>query len=260
MPPFYAGTPERVAKVTAAIEAAFARGDTVGLDTEFYGLDIRKESTVARSKMHLMSVAVKRFPHVLHPKGYHVSDAAVLDASALSFPPFRALLSGRGSWAVHNLPVDAHTLHNAGIELEGAVNTLALARWAWPERARGAGFTLDSLGLDLVGAGKTIDFRELFSEVRTEYTVTSRKVKACECGTKGCRMRSTTPGHARIEGRVETRRPRLVTYPVPLESVVPGHPLWEKALDYAAQDAVLALAVYDLAIAASKRRKVNVPW
>lgn len=255
---FYANTDAEITRVVEAANRSLDRGDALGYDSEFFGVDIGKQSCFARSQLHLCSLAVKRHPYQLAPRGYHVADAAVFSRRSLERPDFVKLLENPGPKAVHNLPVDAHTLANAGITLGGGVNTLAMARWAWPERARGLGFTLDALGQDLVGAGKTEDFRELFRVEVTEYRVTTRREKVCECGQK-CGRRSTTPGHTRHEEVVETRHPKLVMRDIPLESVVPGHPLWPRAINYAAQDAWLALAVYDLATLAMQIKR-EIPW
>lgn len=250
-------TAAQAAKVVAACHRAFDRGEPIGFDTEFYGVDLGKQSCFARAKLHLFSIAVKRYPRVLAPRGFDVADAAVFTREYL--PDLREILEGPGKKVVHNLPVDAHTLANEGVQLGGGINTLAMARWAWPSRARGAGFTLDALGRDFLGVGKTESFQELFQEEITEYRSTFRTVRLCECGEAGCRRRSTTQGHARIVDRIETRHPKVVIRPVPLQDVLPGHPLWERAVRYAAQDAVLALGVYDLAIREMQKER-DVPW
>jgi hypothetical protein len=251
-------TPENVHKVVEACERAFARGEFIGLDTEFYNVEVGEESCYGTAKLHLWSIAVARYPTAFTPRGYPVTDAAVGLADCL--PALRGVLEGPGAKVVHNLPVDAHTLRNAGITLNGGINSLASARWAWPERARGAGFTLDSLGTDLLGLGKTESFRELFSEEVTEYRSTFRKTQRCECGMEKCGRRRTTPGHARTEEMVETRHPKQVIRPVPLESVVPGHRLWLRALEYAAQDAVMAHAVHWLALEKMRKTPREIPW
>jgi hypothetical protein len=47
---------------------------------------------------------------------------------------------------------------------------------------------------------------------------------------------------------------------IPLESVVPGHPLWERVVGYAARDAVLGLGVYDVAMEQIRRTRRYMPW
>ena len=262
----YADSPDKIARVVEAAHRSFDRGEPIGLDTEFYNVDVGKQSCVARARLHLLSLAVKRFPHQLSPRGFHVADAAVFTREALRDTSLRRLLEGPGRKCVHNLPVDAHTLCNGhpeegieGIELYDGINTLAVARWAWPHRARGAGFTLGALGDDYLGATKTEDFRDLFSQEVTEYRSTFRKVQRCECGNQPCRKRSTSDGHRRILEIVETQHPKTVRVPVPLNDVVLGHPLWPRALAYSAADAVLALGVYDLATL-EMRKKLDIPW
>lgn len=257
---FYADTPDKISKVVQACYRAFERGETIGLDTEFYGVELGKQSCVARSKLHLLSIAVRRYPLQLAPRGYYVADAAVLPRAALEFNPLVFLLEGTNAKAVHNLPVDAHTLLNEGIRLNGGINTLAMARWAWPERARGAGFTLDALGEDIAGIGKTESFRDIFTESVTEHRITTRRETRCECGAIPCHTRSVTPGHARRQVEVETRHPRVVQREIPLESVGRGHPKWDRVLAYSARDAVLALAVYDLAKLEMERAYRTMHW
>ncbi len=254
----YAQSPSDIAKVVSALARARDRRDAVGFDTEFYGVDIGSQSCYGLARLHLISVAVKRYPHVLSPRGYMVADAAVLPATALE--DLKGWLEDpEAVKVIHNAPVDIHTVNNAGVSIGGSINSLSLARWAWPERARGAGFTLDALGRDLLGVGKTEDFRELFQEDYVEMRSTWRKETRCECGAVPCRRRQTTSGHNRIEEMVETVHERPARRPVPLQSVGPGHPLWERTLRYSAQDAVLALGVYDLAQTALKVKR-DIPW
>lgn len=256
----FAETHEQIEKVVSALNRAGDRGEVVGLDTEFYGVEIGKQNCYARAKIHLISVAAQRFPTQVDVRGIPISDSAVFDRQALGVLSFISWLESSAPKAVHNLPVDAHAFANHGLQMGGGINTLALSRWAWPERARGRGFTLDSLGEDLLGAGKMEDFNELFSEEYEAHTSTFRNQKRCECGTPGCRKRQSNPGHSRILERVETVRTRIKTRPVPLESVVPDHPLWERALKYSAQDAVLAHKVYIRAMMEMEETIRHVPW
>lgn len=263
---FFADTDDKIARVVASLRRAqdrLGQEAVFGLDTEFYGVELRKHSTVSRSRLHMLSIASRRIPGVLHPRGYSVADAAVFLRPALDHPALRGWLEDSGPRkAVHNLPVDAHTLANEGIALAGGINTLARARWAWPARARAEGFTLDSLARDLLGTGKTESFDELFREERTTETVRTRHVLICECGVVPRRghPRSATPGHARITRVEETRTPKTAWVPVSLEVVVPGHPLWPRALRYSAQDAVMALAVYELSLREMKCQAREMPW
>lgn len=252
----YVDTQEKLAKVISAIKQA----DAVGLDTEFSGVDVGAQSCAARAKVHVWSIAVPYLDNRIGPRGNRLARSAVLPASALEDPEIRAWLEDDTVKAVHNLPVDAHSIRTSGVRLRGGVNTLSLARWAWPERARGAGFTLDSLGGDFLGSGKTLSFKEIFTKMTTEYIIRTKRITYCECGTAPCRKRTTTPGHRRLERLEETRIPKEVPVEIPLESVGPGHERWQMLLEYAAQDAVLALGVYDLARHAMSRQSRTIPW
>lgn len=252
---FYADTDDKIARVVSAIRGA----DIVGLDTEFTGVEIGKQSCAARARVHIWSVAVPR--REITPRGVRLSEPAVLPASALTHAEVKAWLEDENARkAVHNLPVDAHALRGAGIDLRGGINTLSLSRWAWPERARGAGFTLDSLGRDFLGVGKLSTFQEIFTEEYVEYTVRNKRITYCECGASPCRKRATTQGHRRLERIEEIRTEKVLEREIPLDTVVPGHEKWDSALAYAAQDAVLALGVFEKATNAMKKQTREAPW
>ncbi len=259
----YADTDARFALLLAALRRAQDRGEPVGFDTEFYNVRLGQESTVARAKGHLASFAWARGAEI-HPRGFPVPMAAVVPWSVLLREEMREWLAGPGIKVVHNMPVDAHTCHNAGVKINGGVNSLTLARWTWPHRARtygpGGGFTLDALGSEILGIGKTEEFRQLFSEEVTEYRVRTRTVKGCECGCSPCRRRSTTPGHSRFSRVEEIQTPFHVVRPVPLESVGPGHALWQRALRYSAQDSVIGFGLYHVMLREMKRTERIVPW
>jgi hypothetical protein len=188
---FYAG-PERWDGVHAALQRQAERGRCAGLDSEFYNLDIRKQSCAGgRSRLHLWSVAVNRWPLRLTPRGYYEADACVLTADALNHDGLREWLESDAPKVVHNLAVDAHTFFNSGVCVGGTINTLAWARFCRPERARGAGFDLDGLGVDLLGVGKAGSFSEIFTEHYIEVIEKPRRTKGCACGVQGCRKRKT---------------------------------------------------------------------
>ena len=227
-----------------------------GFDTEFYGCDITSESPVGTAKVHVFSVAAPTGP--LLPRGYHEATAWVFDGSLLGHQPVRDWLEDPfWSKAIHNQPVDAHACRNAGVCIRGGVNTLAMARFWYPERAmNGRGFDLDGLGQDMCGQGKTEDFRDLLGyEVTEEYPVESYK-QACSCGVLGCRKKI---GHEK--GRWEsvwTTRKRKVKKLLSLTDLHPGHELWARYQAYAAWDAVLALWVWELMVRDNRER--SYPW
>lgn len=137
-----------------------------------------------------------------------------------------------------------------------------MARWTWPHRARaawGGGFGLDALGKDVLGEGKLEHFNELFTENIETWVTKSKEVRWCACGTPGCRKR-TRPCHEKLS-RIDTvQEPKLEERKVPLEEVVPGHFLFQRALRYAAQDAVLAYALYHIMLRLNQRTERLIPW
>lgn len=253
---FWAAAPPDWDRVVKACRKA----GLFGLDTEFYGANPKVESTVGRSRVHIWSVAV---PHGgLHPRGFRLCHSAVLPVEALEYGPILDLLGDpRVTKSVHNQPVDDHSMANHGVALRGVVNTLALARWAWPERHPGdggPGWSLDALGRDLMGEGKADDYEEIVREEFVETVVKYRKEQRCECGTRPCRKKKSTPGHTRVVDLVPQVGERPGVRQIGLATITPEHPRWARLLAYAARDPALALGVYDLARAV--RRDVETPW
>lgn len=265
---FYAGR-DRWDGVANALLRQAERGRAAGLDSEFYNVEIRSQSCVARSRLHLWSVAVHRWPLQLQPRGYYSADAAVLTADALEHRGLRQWLESAAPKAVHNLAVDAHTFHNAGVTVGGTFNTLARARFVWPERARGAGFDLDGLGADVLGIGKTepgwvsedwwkkhgrpLD-PAVFVRIDQEKILKRVKSLMCSCGVEKCRKRK---GHERPV--IEKEEVKLHFNVIPLEEVVPGHERWERAVAYAARDALVALWLNDR-MEREMSKGVPFPW
>lgn len=258
----YAHTVEEGAALANTLRGLADRSGRLhaGFDTEFYGVELGKHSTLARAKVHFASLAWEQGGERLHPRGFTVPRAAVVSAEVVRFcQEFRGLFQDpRTIWYAHNAPVDAHVFHNEGIEIANVRNTLTMARWCWPGRARnaygGGGFGLDALAKDVLGEGKLESFTELFSETVEEWT--TKVVRRCSCGVPGCRKRSL--GHERYDE--EEREPKLVQRPVPLETVVPGHWLFERALRYAAQDAVLAYGLKQMIERNMRQQIREVPW
>ena len=258
----YVSTGQGIEQLIARLAESTERGEAVGLDTEFSGVALGTFSACTRAKLHVLSLAVKVFPYQLSPRGYQLSDAYVLRADDLWI--VKPWLESEAPKAVHNLAVDVHSLQSVGVSLHGGINTLTMARFAWPERARGAGYTLDALGMDLLGTGKTETFGEIFqSEVtETRPVIKTRVVKSCACGEVGCKKRTPLDVHAKLCTTEESVKyiTKVLKVGIPLESVLPGHELWPRLVNYAAQDAVLALGVYDLARAQMNKTRRYLPW
>jgi hypothetical protein len=236
--------------------------EIAGLDTEFDGVDIGEESCVGKANLHVLSVAIPSGP--LLPRGFNAATAFVFSRACLGFDSLRDWIQDdRRAKAVHNQPVDAHSIRNAGAKLAGGRNTLAMARWWWPERAKRAGFGLDALGLDFCGAGKTEDFDELLGYDDHEYRPTVVSRKRCECGVLGCRKKKAgADGQAheiKTAEEVLVQMKHKVRCHIPLASLDPGHTLWPRYLNYAAWDAVLALWLYQLMMRDGRRER-PYPW
>lgn len=237
---------------------------SIGFDTEFYGVELGKHSVLARAKVHFASLAWYEGGEKFHPRGFTVPRAAVVSRRVVTeCTEFRALFRDkRFTFYAHNAPVDAHCFKNEGIEIADVRNTLTMARWCWPGRARatwgGSGFGLDALSKDVLGEGKLESFTELFTETRENWKSKVVRSKTCACTTPGCRKRSK--GHEKEERIWEERELQLITVPVPLEVVVPGHPLFERAKRYAAQDAVLALCLREVMEREMRKQIREVPW
>ena len=232
-----------------------------GFDTEFYGCDITTESPVGRTTCHVFSVASPS--GALLPRGYHDASSWVFSCHLLTHPPIKVWLEDAAYVkAIHNQPVDAHTVRNHGVRIRGGVNTLDAARFFWPSRANGRGFSLDSLGEDFCGAGKTESYTDLFGYQAAEtYEVEAFK-QTCSCGVLGCRKRKAErDGTEHLKGNYEsvvTTRSRKVRRLIPLTDLHEGHPLWARYMAYAAWDAVLALWVYELMMRDNRER--TYPW
>lgn len=261
----YAGTIEEGAALAERLRGLEIRSGSgiIGFDTEFYGVQVGRESTFARAKVHLASLAWAAPGGKLHPRGYPIPHAAVVSREVLKeCSEFRSFLES-APLVAHNAPVDIHTAKNEGIDLKYVVNSLTMARWAWPGRARaqygGGGFTLDALGRDVLGQEKTESFNELFRERVETWSVRRRVEKHCRCGEPRCRKR-VRPEHEKYERVEEFKEPKYEEREVPLESVVPGHPLWERALRYSAQDAVLAFALWHILRRETLNQTRKVPW
>lgn len=222
-----------------------------GLDTEFYNVDVRKQSCVGRAKVHVWSVAIRT--KTMSPRGYHRARGWVLPAAALEYPPIVAMLEDRTvRKAIHNQPVDDHALNNHKIRLRGAINTLDLSRWAWPELAPqkggNGGWDVKSLMQSKLGYDPVCTFLDVV-RYRAKVTVEKtkkRKVTECDCGEVGCRKRK---GHIKATSVVvdtfSVEKEQDAQYP--LETIVPGHERWQLLVDYALVDAVAALEIEELA-------------
>lgn len=224
------------------------RAGKIGLDTEFYNVDVRKQSCVGRARVHVWSVAIRT--RRMDPRGYHRARGWVLPVEALTHPSLRSMLEDAAvKKCIHNQPVDDHSINNHGVRLRGAINTLDLSRWAWPGLVKADGFGLKSLMAVKLGRTPVCEFSDV---VRYRTTVTrekQRKVKLslCDCGTPGCRLRT---GHTKTRSvLIETVIvEKEVDAEYPLESIITGHPRRPLLEEYAAFDAIAAVELEELAV------------
>jgi hypothetical protein len=216
------------------------RAGLVGLDTETYGHDVEESTSPHRARVHVWSLAV--LTDELHPRGHRVAGGVVLPAAALIDARIRELLEDPAVTKVAwNAPHDVHALRNHAIEVRGWVDGLPRARVQWPGFPRHGLKTVSPLVI-----GRELrNYEEVLSMDVVEY------VDGIACSCQGVTVgqvfelapcsRRGRKGHERVGVRRPVVRRRLQ----PLESVNPGHALWEGLLDYAEEDAVAALECWD---------------
>lgn len=247
-----------------------------GLDTEFYNVDVKKQSCVGRARVHVWSLSVRSESR--SPLGFHRAVGWVLPAEALFHPELKAMLEDASiKKYVHNQSVDDHSIHNHGVDLKGCLNTLNLARWVWPEYKTDGGFGLKNLMVKrlhrevvceftgLTGPGKKDGKYKLpkngtpglVDYQRTVRTVREKRVEVtdCSCGEAKCRKRKGHEKTKRVE-LVEVVKEKLIWDRYPLETIVPGHPRFPLLEEYAMVDAIAALELGELA----EKEADPAPW
>lgn len=228
-----------------------------GLDSEFYNVDVRKQSCVGRARIHVFSIAVRSDRK--SPLGFHRAVGWVLPVAALESATLRAALEDETIRKfVHNQPVDDHSFHNHGVKLKGCLNTLNYARWRWPELKVEGGFGLKNLMGVRLHRNIVCEFSVkkkwlspdnwgLVNFQRLDKWTVTKTVEetVCSCGVPKCRKRK---GHEKTTRTVEVVIPKekLRWGEYTLESIVPGHPRWELLLEYAAEDAIAAMELKEL--------------
>lgn len=253
--PRYLDRPDQWAQVAAVAR----RKRWVAIDTEY--LIDEKRSPAFHSQLHVWSIGWEGNGE---PNGRGVIPAVayVLPAAALDSPEIRAYLQDPTceKWA-HNAGVDRHAMDNRGVGVMGVRDSLGLFRWLLPGRvAPGPGFSLDALGVDILGdgRGKTESFVELVSRPRVVRGVRKVRERVCTCATPGCRLRSK--GHSRTEVVTEVATERVSgTERFPLSDIVPGHERWDRLVIYAGQDVIVGCELVQWGLqrlAAQGNRKV----
>ena len=220
-----------------------------GLDSEFTGVEFRVgQSCPDKARIHVWSLAVA--DGGFSPRGYNTARGVVLPKRAIPF--FRDYFESKDIVKyAHNSPVDVHSFYNDGVDVLGVINTLSLARWVFPQRLKQS---LDSLANDYLGKGKFISFKDLVSV--PAYVEKEVEVKYCDCGQSKCRRR---------KGHTKTVKTEMVTVEkgkteIPLDSIIPGHDKWETLVEYAGQDAVMALELADYLNRVARKKDIEIPW
>lgn len=233
------------------LAALATKAGAIGLDSEFHGVQLKSQSAVGRARIHVWSVALRT--KRVSPVGYHFTRNWVLPAEALDHPALRAMLSDSAVLKyTHNLPVDTHAFANHGIALGGGVNTLDMARWAWPGLVNDGYFGLKNLMVKKLRINVVDRFRSVVGYEREERITKIKRstITTCSCGEERCRRRK---GHTKTKTTIEVPyvRVRTVHDDYPLESIVPGHERWERLVEYAAADSGAPLQVAELCAAAN---------
>lgn len=241
------------------VARALLAAPLAGLDTEFHGVEFGKQSCAGNALVHVWSVALPTGQK--SPRGYTRALSRVLPSQALNHPGLRAwLTSADHAKVAHNMNVDVHAIENtSGMLVAGVQDSLALARWRWPDRvAGGGGYDLKTLARDVLGRRPVGEFDELFSRPRVVTRTRTVRGSDCACAVPGCRLRR--------QGHEKTKWERCEEYPVelkttemiPLPEIVPGHEKWETLVKYAGEDAEWALELHDLMRALPDKRPM--PW
>ncbi len=222
-----------------------APGGIIGLDTETYGHDIEESTAPHRARVHIWSLAVRT--ETYHPYGHRLAAGVVLPAAALTDPEVRCLLEDPLVFKVaHNAPHDIHSIGNHGITVRGCRDSLPRARIVYTDEPRHG---LKSL------CGKVGRTLTPYTTVLAGLVTKEFMAKQCECGKFKCLKRK--PGH---ETKSLVPVLREVPGTLPLETIVPGHPTWDALVEYAAEDAVTALELWEAMDGVTPVTLPEVPW
>lgn len=231
---------------TRAMESIATHGH-VGYDSEFDGVDITEESCVGKSKLDVFSIAIPT--DQVHPLGFRLPRSWVFEGSLIQHPPIKAFLESDSTIkCVHNLAVDSHTARNAGVRLRGGLDTLNMSRWVYPDRANlvSGNYDLDSICKWRVGFGKTENFDEFLGYwVDEPYTESVQKNFCLECMDFGCRKKKPPHDQKSLQWTTVNRTKKVRRYEE-LKTLRPGHPKFERYVQYAAADAELALIIWQM--------------
>lgn len=255
----YLADPASWPKLAAILRAA----GEFGLDTETYN-QAPKTSPQHRTKIQCWSIGVLGSER--HPRGYRRAVGRVLPRAALDCPELQAVLADPAvvKWA-HNSPHDHHSLVNEGVTVANMVDSLQYARVAVPGQST---YGLKDMEVWALGYPTRPSFRETVAYVGEVRRVKRTVESGCVCGKKPCRARSTSDfvddlGNWRSHTRVTWRRFTSTSHPCaasyPVESIQPGHPIWDTWVEYSLLDAVRGMELVDW-IRNRKPHRIEYPW
>jgi hypothetical protein len=117
----------------------------------------------------------------------------------------------------------------------------------WPEMNKVPGYKLKSLMKTKLATEPICTFKELLSYEYYEPVATYKKLKrnVYSCGISGCRKRNHHTKTVQIE-TVEGIRERKVRALYNLEEIQPGHVRWDLLVEYAGEDAIVALEMLEI--------------
>lgn len=248
------------------IKSCYQRG-VMGCDTETYGHNVKTSTPAFRAKIDVWSLALST--PKLSPRGYHIARACVLPLEAALYGPMREMLeSDKVLHVFHNAHHDQHAFANHGIELGAVYDTLDAVRLLWP--GMDEGYYLKPLRANLLGKPAREGFKKkgkngdpgLTDPLETQ-VVTAKQVKVCSCGNDKCRKSEEKWGDEHSKEMVPVYTTKTVKVPCPIESIVPGHPRWLRKLNYAGDDAVDGLELYELIqmrIQQQDKLLPDLPW
>lgn len=240
-----------------------------GLDSEFFGVNFDEgQSCYGRARIHVWSIGI--LGEDIGPRGNRKAKGCVLPVNAI--PYFQGVLEDPGIVKVpHNANVDVHAFGNGradigipGVDVQGVVDSLSLAKWLYSDRFT---HSLDALGQELLGYGKITSWKELVTEDYTYIEEKSVQKKRCSCGTPGCRLRSVKYNSAedvfvdhtiKVEVTETQQIEKTGSREIPLYEIVPGHPRFALLCEYAKTDAVIAAELFDLFM--QNEQEVDIPW
>jgi DNA polymerase I-like protein with 3'-5' exonuclease and polymerase domains len=257
-------------EVRRLLGVAYRAGWPVGVDTETEGCDPKKQSPYENARIVVWSLGIPT--DARGSRGQRLAQRVLL--LPVDLAPLRAWLEGPAPKILHNRLYDRHAFRNAGILLAGDHDSADLHRLVDPEGKHG----LKELMGRLLGYTPVCEFTDFCRPVvvwksrksKTELAVCT----ACEgsgyvtyvamgercaseclaCGgkeeglTPTGRKRKAKPGSGWVPAVEEYQVTLKRTELIPLREIVPGHPDWDRLVDYATLDAKATAELYDLLV------------